>query len=38
MTHGSIRRRGKDAWELHVYVETDPETRRRRRDLAGPPR
>ncbi len=30
MANGSMRRRGRDAWELRVYVGTDPDTRRQR--------
>ena len=30
MGRGSMRRRGKDSWELRVYLGTDPETGRQR--------
>src|SRR6266545_8260985 len=30
MAHGSMRQRGKDTWQLRVYLGPDPETRRQR--------
>jgi hypothetical protein len=30
MANGSMRRRGRDAWELRVYVGTDPAPSRQR--------
>src|SRR6266511_2882183 len=30
MAHGSMRQRGKDTWQLRVYVGIDPGTRKQR--------